>query len=86
MGLFWSMIACPGARHATRYIKRDVTKPLIVDISAHDTHLNEVQVREDTSPIGATSVERWYKPQDVELIQVNPGRVRGSLLKPKGTP
>ena len=67
-------------------MKRDVITPLTVDISAHDTHLNEVQVRHDTSPLGATSVDRWYKPQDVELIPLNSGRVRGSLLKPKGRP
>ncbi len=87
MGLFWSMVACPGARSGTRYMKRDVTKPLIVDVSVHDGHLNENDVRVDKSPIACTSVERWYKARDVEMIKldrVGKYGLQGTLLKPKG--
>ncbi|XP_072027919.1 bile acid-CoA:amino acid N-acyltransferase-like [Amphiura filiformis] len=86
MGMFWSMVACPGVRHGTRYMKRDISKPLVIDISVHDGHLSQDDVRVDKSPMAATSVGRWYKGNNVELIKVEGGKynLQGTLVKPKG--
>ena len=85
MGLFWSMVACPGVKYGTRYMKHDVTKPLVVYITAHNGHLDRRdQARDQSTPIAATSVQRWYMSDNVEKVNVKAGRVRGSLLKPRG--
>ncbi|XP_072032153.1 bile acid-CoA:amino acid N-acyltransferase-like [Amphiura filiformis] len=84
MGLFWSMTACPNHKYGTRYMKNDVTKPLLVNITVHCGHLDSSQCRHDVNPIATTSVERWYMNTNVERFEVRAGRVRGTLLKPKG--
>lgn len=85
MGLFWSMIPRPGIyKRGTRYMKQDVTKPLVVNLSIHDGHLDGDQVRQDDTPMTGAAVERWYMSDNVEAIKVKDGRVRGTVMKPKG--
>ena len=84
MGLFWSMTACPNHKYGTRYMKNDVSKPLVVTITVHKGHLDSNACRQDQDYIASKTVERWYMSKNVEKSKVHHGRVRGSLLKPKG--
>ncbi|XP_033637066.1 acyl-coenzyme A amino acid N-acyltransferase 1-like [Asterias rubens] len=83
MGLFWSMVPSPGVRFGSRYIHRDATKPMVVQLSLFDGHLDAAALQ--TKEPEATAVtERWYMGKDVERIEVEHGRLRGALFKPKG--
>ena len=84
MGLFWSMTACPNHKYGTRYMKNDLSKPLVITITVHKGHLDSSACRQDKDYIASKTVERWYMSKTVERVEVHHGRVRGSLLKPKG--
>ena len=83
MGLFWSMIQSPGQKPGLRFFKRDVTTPMIVTLSAHKGHLDMMSLQTDL-PITKMQVYRTYMGQDVEIVKVHSGRVRGRVFKPKG--
>ncbi len=84
MGLFWSMTACPNHRYGTRYMKNDVTKPLVIHITVHKGHMDGSDCRQDTNPMASTTVERWYMSDNIDRYKVHEGNVRGTLFKPKG--
>ena len=84
MGLFWSMIPSPGQRLGSRYIQRDATKPIKVNLSLYQGHL-DIDTIQTMQPDAMATAERWYSGKDVERIEVHSGRLRGALFKPKGT-
>ncbi|XP_078000657.1 acyl-coenzyme A thioesterase 1-like [Glandiceps talaboti] len=84
MGLFWSMLQSPGQRSGLRFTKADVTKPSIVEFAVYPGHLDTPEFQ-DISPISTTVIERHYMDKHMERIPVREGRVRGTVLKPKGT-
>ncbi|XP_071788266.1 acyl-coenzyme A amino acid N-acyltransferase 1-like [Asterias amurensis] len=83
MGLFWSMVPSPGERLGARFALRDATKPMVVQLSLYEGLLDTAALQ--TKEPEATAVaERWYMGKDVERIEVEHGRLRGALFKPKG--
>ncbi|XP_077865745.1 acyl-coenzyme A thioesterase 1-like [Saccoglossus kowalevskii] len=83
MGLFWSMVLSPGQKKGIRYVKLDVTQPSNVELSLYPGYLgiNELQ---DTTPVTTTSILRVFMEEHMERFEVKVGRVRGTLIKPKG--
>ena len=84
MGLFWSMVPSPGERLGVRFILRDATKPMVVQLSLYEGLLDTAALQ-TTEPKATAAAERWYMGKDVERIEVEYGQVRGALFKPKGT-
>ena len=62
---------------------KDVTKPLIVNLSLYQGHL-DMNALQTAKPEATATVERWYMGKDVERIEVRSGRLTGALFKPKG--
>ncbi|XP_033634166.1 acyl-coenzyme A amino acid N-acyltransferase 1-like [Asterias rubens] len=83
MGLFWSMVPSPGERLGVRFILRDATKPMVVQLSLYEGLLDTAALQ-TTEPKATAAAERWYMGKDVERIEVEHGRLRGALFKPKG--
>ncbi|XP_033635544.1 acyl-coenzyme A amino acid N-acyltransferase 1-like [Asterias rubens] len=83
MGLFWSMVPSPGERLGARFILRDATKPMVVQLSLYEGQLDTAALQ-TKEPKATAAAERWYMGKDVERIEVEYGQVRGALFKPKG--
>ncbi|XP_072031495.1 acyl-coenzyme A thioesterase 1-like [Amphiura filiformis] len=83
MGLFSCMQPSPGQRSGIRYSKKDITTPLIVTLSLHNEHIDTKMLQTNES-IASTQLRRWYLADHCERIVVRNGRIRGSLIKPKG--
>ncbi|XP_077865744.1 acyl-coenzyme A thioesterase 2, mitochondrial-like [Saccoglossus kowalevskii] len=83
MGLFWSMVQSPGQKKGIRYVKLDVTQPSNVELSLYPGYLgiNELQ---DSKPMTTTRILRVFMDEHMERFEVKVGRVRGTLIKPKG--
>nr|XP_006817065.1 PREDICTED: acyl-coenzyme A thioesterase 2, mitochondrial-like [Saccoglossus kowalevskii] len=84
MGLFWSMVQSPGQKKGIRYVKLDVTQPSNVELSLYPGYLgiNELQ---DSKPMTTTRILRVFMDEHMERFEVKVGRVRGTLIKPKGS-
>lgn len=85
MGLFWSMVPCPGQKEGIRLMKKNIDTPFQTLILVFDGHFSMDEVREKTTEELCTSViERWYKSADVTSYEVTDGNVRGKLYLPPG--
>ncbi|XP_052770008.1 acyl-coenzyme A amino acid N-acyltransferase 1-like isoform X1 [Mya arenaria] len=85
MGIFWSMVACPGQLEGIRMMKKNMDTPFRTSVSVHDGHLNlgEVRVNSDGA-LGSTLIDRYYKAPGVRVEEVTDGRLRGKLYLPPG--
>ncbi|GAB1600355.1 acyl-coenzyme A amino acid N-acyltransferase 1-like [Argonauta hians] len=88
MGLFWSMEQVVG-KHS-RIVSSDARKPLEYTISVHPGHI--LQGPESTldsdvllQPLATTTVQRHFMKPGVRRIEVEDGRLRGSLFLPENT-
>ncbi|KAL4238877.1 hypothetical protein ACF0H5_003584 [Mactra antiquata] len=85
MGLFWSMVPCPGQMEGISLTKRNLDTPFITEISVCDDHQTLDEIRDKTNNfICSTVIERWYKSPDVICHRVHEGNVRGKLYMPAG--
>lgn len=86
MGLFWSMKPEPSCRQNVRLLKKDITKPIVVDLSVLEGHLSwENLFDSPPQPLAIVNVLRWYKHKSVRRERVVEGNVRGAIFTPPGT-
>ncbi|XP_046359096.2 bile acid-CoA:amino acid N-acyltransferase-like [Haliotis rufescens] len=87
MGLFWAMVPSAKHRKATRLLKKDVTVPYDITISAHlnHVHLQSIQSTSNSSGVMATTqVKRWYLGEGVRRVPLRDERLRGTMFIPSG--
>ncbi|KAL4218032.1 hypothetical protein ACF0H5_022770 [Mactra antiquata] len=87
MGLFWSMVPCPGQMEGIRLAKKNIDTPFITAINVYNNHYTLNEMRDKTSNdihICSTVIERWYKSPDVTCHEVHDGNIRGKLYMPAG--
>ncbi|XP_061168852.1 acyl-coenzyme A amino acid N-acyltransferase 1-like [Saccostrea echinata] len=85
MGLFWSMKPEPSQRQQIRFLKRNVTTPIIVTFAVLEGHLCWVELFDPpTKPLAISKVYRWYKHKSVRREIVREGNIRGVLFTPSG--
>ncbi|KAJ8373758.1 hypothetical protein SKAU_G00043380 [Synaphobranchus kaupii] len=82
MGLLWSMKPVPGSRTGLRLRKKDVSTPMVVNISVYCGHIS--QGFGETMALACAVAERWYMAPGVRRVDVTEGRVRGTLFLPPG--
>ena len=82
MGLLWSMKQAPGQRRGTRFVKRDVSKPLNVVVDCFDSHITPNEA--SSQPVTSATFEKWYMADGVNRVPVSEGRIRGTLFTPPG--
>uniref|UniRef100_A0A3B4ZYV1 Acyl-CoA thioesterase 16 n=1 Tax=Stegastes partitus TaxID=144197 RepID=A0A3B4ZYV1_9TELE len=80
MGLLWSMCPVPGSREGLRLRKKNVSSPMLVNISIHSGH----EGFRDRAPLASVLVERWYMAPGVQRIDIREKEVRGTLFIPPG--
>ncbi|XP_046567771.1 acyl-coenzyme A thioesterase 2, mitochondrial-like [Haliotis rubra] len=71
IGLFWAMVPSAKHRKPTRLLKKDVTVPFDITISAWLNHVHLKSIGSSSnSPgvIAATQVKRWYLQEGVQRI------------------
>ncbi|XP_031572536.1 acyl-coenzyme A amino acid N-acyltransferase 1-like [Actinia tenebrosa] len=81
MGFMWAMKPEPGQKPGRRLLKRDVTKPYLVNIDVLDGH---VDADNEETPLSSLTIKRYYMGSGVRRIEVKVGRIRGSLFLPPG--
>ncbi|XP_069116478.1 acyl-coenzyme A amino acid N-acyltransferase 1-like [Argopecten irradians] len=85
MGLIWSMNQAPGHRPGLRPGKKDVSTPEVISLAVFNGHHTTDDLAQKTpQPLSTTTVQRWYKARDVDMIEVAQGAVRGRLFIPPG--
>lgn len=85
MGLFWSMKPEPSCRQNVRLLKKDITKPIAVDLSVLEGHLSwEDLFDPPPQPLATVNVLRWYKHKSVRRERVVEGNIRGAIFTPPG--
>ncbi|XP_062610810.1 acyl-coenzyme A amino acid N-acyltransferase 1-like isoform X1 [Saccostrea cucullata] len=85
MGLFWSMKPEPSSRQNIRFLKKDVTSPIIVTLSVIEGHHSwESLFDPPPKPLATLDVYRWYKDRNVRRERVSKGNIRGVLFIPPG--
>ncbi|XP_042860645.1 acyl-coenzyme A thioesterase 1-like isoform X3 [Penaeus japonicus] len=86
MGLIGTLHPAPSEYKFTRFFKRDVVNPNILELSVYDGHLTEEEVcaPECQKPLASTQHERHYMGPGVQRIPVRYGKVRGTLFLPAG--
>ena len=85
MGLLWSMKLSPGQKEGIRLMKKDVTKPYIVNLDVFDGHLRLGGEQESVGePLTSATFEKSYMKAGVRRIPVREGRLRGTLFLPPG--
>ena len=85
MGLMWSMKLSPGQDEAIRLLKKDVTKPYIVNLDVFDGHLRLGGEQKSVGePLTSATFEKSYMKAGVRRIPVREGRLRGTLFLPPG--
>ena len=84
MGLFWSMQPEPGFE-TKRFMKDNVSTPLLSTVNVYSglRTLNEIQ-NGKVRLIFTSEVPRWYKAPNVKKIEIERGRIRGTLFIPSG--
>lgn len=83
MGLLWSMKPAPGQRKGLRLVKRDVTKPFIVELKCFDDHISSSKGPSE-QPLSSVTFEKRYMADGVTRIVVNDGLFHGTLFIPPG--
>lgn len=81
MGFIWSLKPEQGQRPGRRLMKRDVTKPYVVDLDVLDGHVDDMP---SSKPLCSLKIERHFMGAGVRRIEVREGRVRGTLFLPPG--
>lgn len=86
MGLIGSLSSAPDKSKYTRFFKRDVENPSIVNLSVHNGHLatKELCSSDTKEPLASITHLRHYMAPGVQRIPVRTGRVRGCLFLPPG--
>lgn len=90
MGFLWSMIQVPGQRKGLRLMKKDVTKPYIIQLNCLNGHLKpdkgfvNIIAQNSLQPVASAVLEKWYFGEGVQRIRVKEGRIRGTLFIPPG--
>ncbi|XP_060551670.1 acyl-coenzyme A amino acid N-acyltransferase 1-like isoform X2 [Ruditapes philippinarum] len=85
MGLFWSLVPCPGQLDGIRLMKKNLDTPFTTQITVYDGHFSLEDIREKTpAELCKTTIERWYKSPGVTNYEVTDGNVRGKLYLPPG--
>lgn len=85
MGLFWSMTADPGQQKGSRYLKRDVTTPQVVNLSVFEDHYSWSDCHNiSQEPLVSSEVERWFLHKSVKREVIRDGILRGTLFTPSG--
>ncbi|XP_033102499.1 acyl-coenzyme A amino acid N-acyltransferase 1-like [Anneissia japonica] len=85
MGLFTSMLPSPKEKRGSRLLKKDVSTPLVNELTVYNGFLTVNEIYKSSPKVLAkTNVERWYISKDVETIPVKSGKIRGIVFKPKG--
>ncbi|XP_062614556.1 bile acid-CoA:amino acid N-acyltransferase-like, partial [Saccostrea cucullata] len=83
MGLFWSMKPEPSSRQNIRFLKKDVTSPIVVTLSVIEGHHSwETLFDPPPKPLATLDVYRWYKDRNVRRERVSNGNIRGALFIP----
>ncbi|XP_036376190.1 peroxisomal succinyl-coenzyme A thioesterase-like [Megalops cyprinoides] len=82
MGLLWSMKPVPGSRTGLRLRKKDVSTPMVVQISVYRGHIS--RGFKETSPLACAVAERWYTAPGVRRVDIEEKGVRGTLFLPPG--
>jgi hypothetical protein len=83
MGFMWSLKPEPGQKPGRRLLKRDVTKPYLVDLEVLEGHVNIHDVTK-CSVLCRLTIERYYMAVGVRRLEIRDGRIRGSLFLPPG--
>ena len=83
MGFMWSLKPEPNQRPGRRLMKRDVTKPYLVNLALLDGHVDIVET-ENCHPLSSLTIKRHYMTAGVRRIDVREGRIRGTLFLPPG--
>lgn len=82
MGLFWSIKAIKNAK-SQRFIKKDVTTPMLFTIRAFiGDHVQNRDISE--TPFSEIVVERLFMKPGVKRIPLTTGVVRGTVFIPEG--
>ncbi|CAL4116917.1 unnamed protein product, partial [Meganyctiphanes norvegica] len=86
MGLIGCLKPAPHEYKYTRFFKRDVEKPNIVDVSVYSEHLDDTALYSENvdAPLASLTHQRHYMAPGVQKIPVRYGKVRGSLFLPPG--
>lgn len=86
MGLIGTLHPAPSEYKFTRFFKRDVLNPNVMELSVIDGHLTEEEVcnPECENALASTKHERHYMGPGVQRIPVRYGKVRGTLFLPAG--
>ncbi|KAK3742756.1 hypothetical protein QZH41_018965, partial [Actinostola sp. cb2023] len=82
MGFIWSLKPEPDQRPGRRLMKRDVTKPYLVDLEVLDGHID--QIDNSYAPLCSLTIERHYMGVGVRRVTVHEGRIWGTLFLPPG--
>ncbi|KAK3745590.1 hypothetical protein QZH41_016232 [Actinostola sp. cb2023] len=82
MGFIWSLKPEPDQRPGRRLMKRDVTKPYLVDLEVLDGHIH--QIDNSYAPLCSLTIERHYMGAGVRRVAVHEGRIWGTLFLPPG--
>ena len=85
MGLFWSMQPEPGFE-TKRFMKDNALTPLLSTVNVYSglRTLKDIQNGKDQL-IFTSEISRWYKAPNVKRIEIERGRIRGTLFIPSGT-
>ncbi|XP_078315855.1 acyl-coenzyme A thioesterase 1-like isoform X3 [Crassostrea virginica] len=85
MGLFWSMKPEPSCRQNVRFLKQDITTPIVVTFSVLEGHHSwENLFDPPPKPLAMLDVLRWYRHPRVRRETVTEGNIRGALFIPPG--
>lgn len=85
MGLLWSMSQEPCHEGYIRLQKRDVTTPIVVNITVFKGHLTWKNLFDPhLKPLAECQIYRRYMAKSVRREKVRQGNIRGALFTPPG--
>ena len=82
-GFMWSLKPETNQKPGRRLMKRDVTKPYLVNLALLDEHVDILET-EHCHRLSSLTIERHYIGAGVRRIDVHEGRIRGVLFLPPG--
>ena len=90
MGLFGSLRSYPGQKKGLRFMKKDVRRPVLVQILVLRGHVpppppvGTSLESNTTQPLAECTLHRYYQAPDVLSFDIRFGAVRGRLYLPPG--
>ena len=86
MGLIWSMEPCPeGDRGCNRYQMRTPQPKFNINFAIYESHLDKTDIDiPNKYSITQLCIERFSVSPNTERMDVNEGRLRGTLFIPRG--